>query len=243
MNSKIAPMLLAAAGLFALAVTADAQTADPAPAAAPVAAPAPAPAAAPTVLAPNGPADGCELHVWPAERMASQTSGLFGPGLLSSAINGKRDSSNQALMASALDSPSQLTALTAMDLRGMMARTPGTTIVLHETPLERHTMNKIKTRRAESTSKCYSELIVADVFFQKAMLYGRSLNTLFMLRDFGDDQKIDKQYKSWGGNGISLFPPKEGEDVGAALNELVDVFKKNFVEFSDKARKSLAAKK
>ena len=197
-------------------------------------------AAAPAGLQPSVAADGCELHLWPAERMTSQTSGLLGPGLLSSAINGKRDSSNQALMASALDSPSQLNALTALDLRTLLNRTPGTTIVLHDTALERHTMNKIKTRRADSTAKCYSELIVADVFYQKAMMYGRSLRTLFMLRDFGNDQKIDKEYKAWGGNGLKLFPPKEGDDAIAALDELVGVFKGNFDEYARNARKSLA---
>lgn len=246
MTVKNACIYLASAAALAFASGAQAQGDPAAPAAAATAAPAttaaPAPAALKT-LQPTGAADGCELHVWPAERMASQTSGLLGPGLLSSAINGKRDSSNQSLMASALDSPSQLNALTSMDLRGMLARSPGTVIVLHDTPVERHTMNKIKTRRAESTSKCYSELIVADVFFQKAMLYGRSLRTLFMFRDFGDDQKIDREYKAWGGNGISLFPPKEGDDVGAALDELVTVFKKNFEEYGVNARKSFAVKK
>ena len=211
-------------------------------------APAPAvqmsgPASAYPNLAPSAAADGCELHIWPAERMASQTSGLFGPGLLSSAINGKRDSTNQSLMASALDSPSQLNALLSLDLRTMLMRTPGTTIVVHETPLERKTMNKVKTRRSDSTAQCYSELIVADVFYQKAMMYGRSLRTLFMLRDFGNDQKIDKEYKAWGGNGLKLFPPKEGEDAIAALDELVTVFKGNFEEYARNARTSLAAKK
>lgn len=224
--------MLAGIAALALAGTAHAQDG-----AATAAAP-----AAPQIQQPSAAADGCELHIWPAERMSSQTSGLLGPGLLSSAINGKRDSSNQALMASALDSPSQLTALTSLDLRGMLNRTPGTAIVLHETPLERHTMNKIKTRRSDSTAQCYSELIVADVFYQKAMMYGRSLRTLFMLRDFGNDQKIDKQYKAWGGNGLSLFLPKEGDDAVAALDELVSVFKRNFDEYSNNARKSLAAK-
>ncbi len=202
-----------------------------------------APAAEASRIAPTAAAaDGCELHIWPAERMSSQTSGLLGPGLLNSAINGKRDSSNQALMASALDSPSQLSALTALDLRTMLNRTPGTTIVLHQTPIVRNSMNKVKTRRSDSTAQCYSELIVADVFYQKAMMYGRSLRTLFMLRDFGNDQKIDKEYKAWGGNGLSLFPPKEGEDAVAALDELVGVFQKNFDEYARNARKSLAAK-
>lgn len=240
---KFNTRILAPIGAMALIGTAHAQDATPAAAVAPATAEAAATSTTPVLqqgLQPTAPADGCELHLWPAERMTSQTSGLLGPGLLSSAINGKRDSSNQALMASALDSPSQLNALTALDLRTLLARTPGTTIVLHETPLERHTMNKIKTRRSDSTAKCYSELIVADVFYQKAMMYGRSLRTLFMLRDFGNDQKIDKEYKAWGGNGLKLFPPKEGDDAVAALDELVSVFKGNFDEYARNARKSLA---
>ncbi len=73
-------------------------------------------------------------------------------------------------------------------------------------------------------------------------MYGRSLRTLFMLRDFGNDQKIDKEYKAWGGNGLSLFPPKEGDDAVAALDELVSVFKRNFDEYARNARTSLARK-
>jgi hypothetical protein len=242
---KIYRMPLAALAVLALSPDAQAQdaaTAPAAPAAAEAALPPRDSALLEQGLKPTGPTDGCELHIWPAERMASQTSGLLGAGLLSAAINGKRDSTNQSLMASALDSPSQLNALTSLDLRTLLNRTPGTTIVLHETPLERHTMNKVKTRRSDSTAQCYSELIVADVFYQKAMMYGRSLRTLFMLRDFGNDQKIDKEYKAWGGNGLSLFPPKEGDDAVAALDELVSVFKGNFDEYSRNARRALAAK-
>ena len=236
------PIVTSLAVLAGLALSPAAQAQDAAATAA-VAAPAPSTALNQEGLLPAAAADGCELHLWPAERMSSQTSGLLGPGLLSSAINGKRDSSNQALMASALDSPSQLNALTSLDLRSLLNRSPGTSIVLHDTALERHTMNKIKTRRSDSTAQCYSELIVADVFYQKAMMYGRSLRTLFMLRDFGNDQKIDREYKAWGGNGLKLFPPKEGDDAIAALDELVGVFKGNFDEYSRNARKSLALKK
>ena len=194
-------------------------------------------------LQPKVAADGCELHIWPAERMTSVTTGLLGGGLIDAALHSGRDATNKTLMASALDSPSQIDALLSMDLRTLINRTPGTTIVVHETPLERKTMNKVKTRRSESTATCYSELIVADVFYQKAAIYGRSLRTLFMLRDFGNDQKIDKEYKAWGGNGLKLFPPKEGEDAVAALDELVGVFKKNFDEYANNARKALAAKR
>lgn len=220
--------------------------AKPAPEAAVAAPPsvlaAPAPAWRTDSLQPKVAADGCELHVWPAERMTSITTGLLGGGLLDAALHSGRDATNKTLMASALDSPSQLDALLSMELRTLISRSPGTTIIVHDTALERKTMNKIKTRRSESTATCYSELIVADVFYQKAAIYGRSLRTLFMLRDFGNDQKIDKEYKAWGGNGLKLFPPKEGEDVVAALDELVGVFKKNFDEYANNARKALATK-
>lgn len=185
----------------------------------------------------------CELHIWPAERMASMTTGLLGGGLLDAAIHAGRDASNRASLASALDSPSQLDALQSLDLSNLIMLKPGTVIVRHEIPLVRKTMNKIVTRRSESKATCYSELIVADVFYQKAAIYGRSLKTLFMIRDFGDDQKIDFEYKAWGGNGLKLFPPKEGEDAVAALDELVGVFKRNFDEYANNARKAMAARK
>ena len=170
------------------------------------------------------------------------TTGWLGGGLLDAAIHAKKDASNKASLASALDSPSQLDALEALDLNSLLLRKPGTVIVRHETPIERKTMNKVKTRRSDSKASCYSELIVADLFYQKSAVWGRTLRTLFMLRDFGNDQKIDFEYKAWGGNPLKLFPAKEGEDAVAALDELVGVFKGNFVEYSNNARKSIKPK-
>lgn len=184
----------------------------------------------------------CELHIWPAERMNSVTTGLLGGGLLDAAIHSGRDASNKASLASALDSPSQLDALESLDLKELLQLKPGTVLVKHDSPLERKTMNKIKTRRSDSTATCYSELIVADVFYQKAAIYGRSLRTLFMVREFDSAQKIAFEYKAWGGNGLKLFPPKEGEDSIAALDELVTVFKKNFEEYAANARRAIAAR-
>ena len=185
----------------------------------------------------------CELHIWPAERMSSVTTGLLGGGLLDAAIHGDRDASNKAQMASALDSPSQLDALQSLDLSSLLMLKPGTVIIRHETPLERRTISKIETRRSDSTAACYSELIVGDVMYQKAAIYGRSLRTLFLFRDFGNDQKIDFEYKAMGGNGLKLFPPKEGEDAIAALDELVTIFKKNFEEYATNARKAMARRR
>jgi hypothetical protein len=130
-----------------------------APAAA--AAPAPAPATA-TAAAPAATDSGtaCELHIWPAERFTAQTTGWlssFGMlgALADSSTHANKDKGNRTEMASALDSPGQLAALTSLDLTSLM-KISGAKIITHDKPLERHTMNKITTRRAESTSPCYS---------------------------------------------------------------------------------------
>jgi hypothetical protein len=140
---------------------------------------------------PHGAADGSvRLHVWPAERMNSITTGWLGaPGSMRQSTP-TANSSNKTMMASALDSPSQLDALLSLDLRGLLKLSPGTTIITHATPIERKSMNAVKTRRSDSKAKCYSELIVADLFYQKAAIYGRSLKTLFMVRDFDQDDKM-----------------------------------------------------
>ncbi|MEA3043759.1 MAG: hypothetical protein QOH47_1597 [Sphingomonadales bacterium] len=193
-------------------------------------------------LAQPGPApQPCELHLWPAERMSSTTTGLLSGFGVAGAIadvsaHAGRDASNRSQMASALDSPSQLDALQSLDLITELGLPAGTAIVRHEAPLDRRTMNRVKTRRSDSTARCYYELITADVAYQRSTIYGRSLRTLFMIRDFGDDQEIDFEYKSWGGNGLSHFPPREGEDVGVAIQELVDVFKRNFQEYAHNER-------
>jgi len=215
----------------------------PVAAAEPAVVPNEAPQAAPAVAVSAPAVAPCELHIWPAERMNSMTTGWLGGGLLDAAIHAKKDAGNKASLASALDSPSQLDALQSLDLNQLLSRNPGTVVVRHETPIERKTMNNVKTRRSDSTASCYSELIVADVFYQKSAVWGRTLRTLFMLRDFGNDQKIDFQYKAWGGNPIKLFPPKEGEDAIAALDELVTVFKGNFVEYANNARKAIKPKR
>ena len=146
------------------------------------------------------------------------------------------DASNAGNMANALDSATQLDALISMGMPALLDLPADTKIVGHEEALDRKTIRKIKTRRSSSTASCYYELIVADVMFTKSPLYGRSLSTTFMFRNFGNDQVIDRQLTAPGANGIKLFPPLPGEDTTAALQELVDVFKKNFDEYARSVR-------
>lgn len=184
----------------------------------------------------------CEIHVWPAERFTARTTGwLSGFGMVGSLADSSGhasgDQGRKAALASALDSDGQAAALGTMDLSAKLGLKPSK-IVLHKELLDRKTINKIMTRRSDSTSACYAELMVTDIFYQKAAIYGRSLKALFMIRKFGAAKDKPVIYKGWGGNGLKLFPPKEGEDVQAANVELVSVFKADFDEFARNAIKA-----
>lgn len=196
-----------------------------------------APAAAQTATAPQT-APACELHVWPAERFQAMSTGWLGGGLLDAAIHADGDKARRSHLASALDSEGQGAALQQLDLVNLLQLRPSTVIV-HDEALDRKTVNKIFTRRAASTSPCYAELVVADFLYTKSPIYGRSLRTYFLLRDFGSAPSKPATFKTWGGNALKIFPAKPGEDVTAADAELVDVFKRNFLE----AAKNFAAKR
>ena len=206
----------------------------PAPAADPSSAPADAPqaAAAPVTAEAPGSAPQCELHVWPAERFQAMTTGWLGGGLLDAAIHADGDKARRSHLASALDSEGQLDSLQKLDLVSLL-RLPPSKIVTHTEALDRKTVNKIKTRRAASSAPCYSELIVTDVFYQKAAMWGRSLRTSFMLRQFPAGAAEPTIRKTTGGNGLKIFPAKAGEDTTAADAELVTIFQKNFTEAAE----------
>jgi len=188
--------------------------------------------AAPQAAVAAAPAPQCELHVWPAERFQAMTTGWLGGGLLDAAIHAEGDKARRSHLASALDSEGQLISLQKLDLVSLL-RLPPSKIVTHAEALDRKTVNKIKTRRSDSTASCYSELIVTDVFYQKAAMWGRSLRTGFMLRQFPAGAAEPTIRKTTGGNGLKIFPAKEGEDTTAADAELVSIFQKNFTEAAE----------
>jgi len=211
-------LLLFSASLVFAAAPAAAQEAAPMPVVPPVITPAPVPQ--------------CELHIWPAERFQAMTTGWLGGGLLDAAVHAEGDKARRSHLASALDPEGQLDALQKLDLVTLL-QLPVSKIVTHAEALDRKTVYKIMTRRSDSTAPCYAELMVTDVFYQKAAMWGRSLRTSFILRQFNANDAQPVIRKTTGGNGLKIFPAKEGEDTTAADAELVSVFQKNFTEATE----------
>ena len=174
----------------------------------------------------------CELHIWPAERFQAMTTGWLGGGLLDAAIHADGDKARRSQMASALDPEGQLDALQKLDIIALL-KLPASKIITHDEALDRKTVNKIRTRRSESKASCYSELIVTDVLYTKAAMWGRSLRTSFILRQFEAGNGSPRIKKTTGGNGLKIFPAKTGEDTTAADAELVSTFQKNFTEATE----------
>jgi hypothetical protein len=193
---------------------------------------APAAPAIPVVSA--EPASQCELHVWPAEKFQAKTTGWgMGFGMLGAALDSaghaKGDKARRSEMASALDSDGQAHALQQMNLVTLL-NLPASRVVVHAEALDPKTVNKVLSRRSDSSAPCYNELIVTSVLYTKAAMWGRSLRTSFMLREFGNGSAAPLVKKTTGGNGLKIFPVKEGTDTTAADAELVSVFQRNFSE-------------
>lgn len=188
----------------------------------------------------------CELHLWPAGRIKSETTGLLstfggvGEELVDRAAHASKDAHNRAHMRSMLESQVQLDTLQSLDLAALLSLPAGTHIVRHDQPLDRKTITKVKTRRSDSKAACYSELITAEIAYHKGTIAGRTLTTLFVFRDFGSQDQAQFAYKARGKHHLMLFPPKKGEDMRAALDELRAAFGKDLEGFTGKEQKAVA---
>ncbi|MDN3646091.1 hypothetical protein QWY75_07715 [Pontixanthobacter aestiaquae] len=179
----------------------------------------------------------CELHVYPTIEGQAQNIGLFGPGLINSAINSDKNISNAEYMREALSPRFQVDAFKTIDVAASVGMPEGTEVI-YQTPIaDRDITTKVKTRLSDSTEACYAELIVTQNLYQKKMIYGRSLNNRFIFKDFRGGKEKTKMVKGRGGNGISEFPPKTVEDRPAADADLRQAFLANFDEYSKRFRK------
>ncbi|MXO89474.1 hypothetical protein [Pontixanthobacter aquaemixtae] len=178
----------------------------------------------------------CELHVFPTTEGQAQNFGLFGPGLINSAINADNNVSNAEYMREALSPRFQVEAFRSIDVAASVGMPDGTEVV-YQTPIsDRDITTKVKTRLSDSEHECYAELIVTQNLYQKKMIYGRSLNNRFIFKDFRGGIEKANMVKGRGGNGLSHFPPDTVEDRPAADADLRKAFLANFDEYSKRFR-------
>lgn len=184
---------------------------------------------------PVGDASQCELHIWPTETF----SGIpYKVGYITGRASEKQIVGS---MESLVGPSAQLAALRDADPVRALGLPAGTRIVEHQEVLDRKTVTKIRTRRAQSASPCYSELIVLQHFLTEDIVWGDRFGSAFMFRNFGDKPEVGRSIKGVGGNKLKVLTlPEDARPANTA--ELVEAaLKGNFLEFAKNAHSQLAA--
>jgi hypothetical protein len=197
-----------------------------------------APAAAAPVADPGAPV--CEMHVWPAARVAAVTQGAgaaFGliGGLIDAASHADQNKRDKAFITSALDPAAQARALRELNLPAIL-HLPPAKIITHDEGIDLH--SEMTGRLAQSSAPCYYDVVVRQLFYLKTSTTKGKMRTFIAVR--GANGKIGViDYKDSANHALDVKLPKDGEDGTAANEALVDAFKADVTEFSAKfARKT-----
>lgn len=211
--------------------------------------PNPTPTAAQAPLA----APACELHIWPTLSYTGVNTGLLsGFGVIGAiadnASHKNRVTTVKDLMAEYLPPEVQIAELEKVGLLETL-NLKDYQIILHEpTPSAEavkadEALNaatkafnaKLKSnqRLTDSTASCYSEFILTDIFYHKAMMYGSNLFVSMTFRDFNNPNAVRRSFGAVK-NPLEHFPPKTPETADTAKAELLKAFAQDFVEWSQK---------
>lgn len=200
------------------------------------AAPAPAPvvAAAAPEVAPAPPPE-CELHIWPAARVAASTQGVgagFGllGALIDAAAHADKNKRDQAFITATLDAKAQAKVLSDLDLPKLL-HLPPTAVVMHDQGID---LKTDETKRlTTSNSKCYYEFVVRGLSYFQNLAYRAQMRTFMSLRKF-DGDVIKADFRDSKHENLEVKLPKEGEDTGPATQALLTAFRGDVEFFGNK---------
>src|SRR3569623_2719454 len=111
-----------------------------------------------------------------------------------------------------------------------------TRIIEHSDPLDPKTVGKIKTRRAQSTSPCYAELIIVRHDLIEDIVWGDRFLSTFLFRDFGDKPEARLSVKGEGGNKLKVLSLSAQARPADAPQLVAGAVRANFLEFTPPAR-------
>ena len=175
----------------------------------------------------------CEIHIWAAERFNTLTEGAIWNNTLDSGFNNRPRKVGERGVPEhgPLDSSNQLKMLSALDLPSLL-HNPSARIVVHDEPAKRRAVGPTTGRQAPSASPCYMELTVAKNFFNRSGLTDRTLRSMFIFDDCGDQAMPRRSFVGWGVTSLQIFPAKQLELAQAADDELANAFRANVAQFA-----------
>ena len=174
----------------------------------------------------------CEIHVWPADRLHSLTEGAIWNNTLDSAItpHGGRVT-ERAVPTTALDPETQRAQLAKLPIDRWF-RVPGAKVEIHTEQSRRRATGRVAGRQTASTAPCYREVTIARNFFNRSGLASRTLRTLVIYDEYGDQPAPVRSFVSWASTDLAIFPAKKAEDEADAAAEILTAFESNISKFS-----------
>lgn len=214
------------------------------------------PAVEPASVAPSAEAESakCELHVFPTENYIGINMGLLsGFGVVGALADMEAHKGRvvtvKDLMAGYLGPDIQMEELNKIGLHKTLGLDESYRVIVEKaTPSADEAKNdpalkaaakamnadiKAGKRLTGSTNPCYAELLLFNIFYHKAMMYGSNLFVGTMFRDF-TGRTAPLTSAGAVKNPLEVFPPKTPDMVDAAKSELREAFAKDFTEWAAK---------
>ena len=186
-------------------------------------------------------ANGCELHIFPAQapevndNTQSSFKGLV-PDLMNSWFSVKNPAALQQFMATAAPASFQVEFLRGIDYSNT-AKGLHRAVIIHELPVPDLTRKdikeflkdiKLKPRNVpNSSSRCYEEIVLTVPNYTKFTM-SSSVKNGFVYRRFDGDVPTYAEFGAYG-RPVPNFPPKNSEQLASAVDGLRAVYRENIM--------------
>jgi len=201
----------------------------------------------------------CELHIFPTKNYLAINTGVLvglGPIGVVADIEGHKNrvKTVKELMAEILTPEAQIEQLNKVGILSTLKLPADTAIIVEppfpsaedykRDPLIKEKMKSVLAdekagkRFTASASRCYSELVTAYIFYQKAAMYGTRLFTMWKFRDFQGKSTVVRTAKGQVENSASGFPPQSSDGLETSRQALLGAFAKDFTKWQDLKNRS-----
>lgn len=145
----------------------------------------------------------CELHVWPAEALETESEGAIRNHPRNFDLRDK--DGNPTQFANALSRKAQGDILQSMDLPRLLGLA-GATLVMHAEPAPAIVAGQPIARPAPSPTPCYAELVLKHLVFEYSTFAGSSLQTVYQFRVFGSDAPPVRSFSTMNSARFERYP-------------------------------------
>lgn len=191
-------------------------------------------------VAASGDGPACELHVWAATGIKGYSGGIpaslgYG-GLLGAlvAVSIAERDRHSSPDTDALSRDSQFELIERVPL-AMRVESRAMRVVRHDDAIPRMEVTGVKTRHSDSMAACYSELILSQLYYDRAPMGGPELRSLTVYRIFDDSSEAKWSFSTWTATPVPAMTARQ-PGAAAVEHDFAAAFVANLEKFAGFAR-------